>query len=120
MARLLIRLFIVFVLVVPQVSMAQIEGEREMVTVSPRKQLATIIFFGLAGAVLGLSTLSFYGRPQDKLKNIPIGFAFGVLGGVTYTTYQTATQPYQNYEDQSLRYELQRPQVASFSMQWDF
>src|SRR5580704_14870733 len=31
----------------------------------PRKQLATIIFAGLGGAILGLSTLSFYGRPQD-------------------------------------------------------
>ena len=45
----------------------------------PRKQLATILFAGLGGAVLGLSTLSFYGRPQDKLENIAIGFAVGVI-----------------------------------------
>ena len=40
----------------------------------PRKQLATIIFAGLGGAILGLSTLSFYGRPQDHLENIALGF----------------------------------------------
>lgn len=59
----------------------------------PKRQLATIIFAGLGGAVLGLSTLSFYGRPQDKLNNIAIGFAVGVISGTVYTTYKTATQP---------------------------
>jgi hypothetical protein len=44
-------------------------------TGGPRRQLATILFAGLGGAVLGLSTLSFYGRPQDKLENIAIGLA---------------------------------------------
>ena len=41
--------------------------------------LATILFAGLGGSILGLSTLSFYGRPQDKLQNIAIGFAVGVI-----------------------------------------
>ena len=59
----------------------------------PRKQLTTIVFSGLAGAILGLSTLSFYGRPQEKLSNIAIGFAFGVIIGATYTTFQAATNP---------------------------
>lgn len=63
-----------------------------------RKQLATIVFAGLAGAILGLSTLSFYGRPQDHLSNIAIGFALGVIGGATYTTYKAATQPYSAYD----------------------
>lgn len=63
-----------------------------------RKQLATIIFSGLAGAILGLSTLSFYGRPQEKLGNIAVGFAVGVIGGAIFTTYQTATKPYEAYD----------------------
>lgn len=67
-------------------------------TIGPRKQLATIIFSGLAGAILGLSTLSFYGRPQDKLSNIAIGFAVGIIAGTVYTTYQTATKPKTYYE----------------------
>jgi hypothetical protein len=60
----------------------------------PREQLAITIFAGLGGAVLGLSTLSFYDRPQDHLVNIAIGFAIGVIGGTIYSTYQMATRPY--------------------------
>jgi hypothetical protein len=63
----------------------------------PRKQLATILFMGLGGAVLGLSTLSFYGRPQDRLSNIAIGFAFGVIAGTSYVTYKAATNPQEMY-----------------------
>lgn len=59
----------------------------------PRKQIGTIIYAGLGGAVLGLSTLSFYGRPQDKLANIAIGFAIGVMGGTVAVTYNAATNP---------------------------
>ncbi|MCB0411058.1 MAG: hypothetical protein KDD22_00935 [Bdellovibrionales bacterium] len=66
----------------------------------PRKQLATIIFAGLAGAILGLSTLSFYGRPQDYLSNIAIGFAVGVIIGTSYTTYQAATKPHEFYNSE--------------------
>ncbi len=63
------------------------------VSQGPRKHLATIVFAGLAGAILGLSTLSFYGRPQDRLSNIAVGFAFGVISGTLYTTYKAAAEP---------------------------
>ena len=63
----------------------------------PRKQLATIVFAGLGGAILGLSTLSFYGRPQDKLSNIAIGFALGVIIGTSMVTFRAATNPDQFY-----------------------
>ena len=66
-------------------------------TGGPRRQLATILFAGLGGAVLGLSTLSFYGRPQDNLQNIAIGFAGGVIVGTTYVTYKAATNPQEFY-----------------------
>lgn len=78
----------------------------------PRKQLATIIYAGLGGAVLGLSTLSFYGRPQDKLANIAIGFAVGVIVGTSVVTYNAATNPDEFYgpsggdDRQSWRYRL--------------
>lgn len=68
-------------------------------TGGPRRQLATILFAGLGGAVLGLSTLSFYGRPQDKLANIAIGFAGGVIVGTAYVTYKAATNPTEFYGD---------------------
>lgn len=63
----------------------------------PRRQLATIIYSGLGGAVLGLSTLSFYGRPQDKLSNIAVGFAVGVITGTIAVTYSAATNPDEFY-----------------------
>lgn len=71
---------------------APVEETKSSVS-GPRKQLATIVFAGLAGAILGLSTLSFYGRPQDKLSNIAVGFAVGVIIGTGYTAYQAATRP---------------------------
>lgn len=63
----------------------------------PRKHLANIVFAGLAGAVLGLSTLSFYGRPQDRLSNIAVGFAIGVIGGTMFSTYKAAAEPREFY-----------------------
>lgn len=61
--------------------------------IGPKKQLTMIFLSGLGGAVLGLSTLSFHGRPQDHLGNIAIGFAIGVVFGTIYVTYNTATKP---------------------------
>lgn len=71
----------------------------------PRRQISTIVYMGLAGAVLGLSTLSFYGRPQDKLTNIPIGFGLGVIIGTVYMTYQAATNPNEFYREARLEYQ---------------
>jgi hypothetical protein len=96
----------------------------------PRKQLATIIFAGLGGAILGLSTLSFYGRPQDKLSNIAIGFAFGVIGGTALVTFKAATNPSELYGRQlelERKFELTRAVVAPpttapflWNLSWSF
>lgn len=75
----------------------------------PRRQLATIIYSGLGGAVLGLSTLSFYGRPQDKLSNIAVGFAVGVIAGTIAVTYSAATNPDEFYGLAPSRDELLGP-----------
>ena len=82
----------------PSVSLAQgTVRDPKPPTGGPRKQLATIIYTGLGGAVLGLSTLSFYGRPQDKLANIAIGFAVGVIIGTGVVTVGAATNPDEFY-----------------------
>ena len=73
------------------------QSEEKSKSSGPRKQLATIIFAGLGGAVLGLSTLSFYGRPQDNLSNIAVGFAVGVITGTVIVTYRAATNPAEFY-----------------------
>jgi hypothetical protein len=76
----------------------------ETTATGPRRHLTTIVFAGLAGAILGLSTLSFYGRPQDRLSNIAAGFAIGVISGTVYTTYKAASEPkefYSLHDDES-------------------
>lgn len=84
---------------------AQDDGGQSMVQkYGPRRQISTIVYMGLAGAVLGLSTLSFYGRPQDHLTNIPIGFGVGVVIGTIYMTYQAATNPSEFYRESSYQY----------------
>lgn len=103
MVRSLIKFVLASVLVVsfvvPALAQSTYDGAGQTTRSGggPRKQLATIIFAGLGGAILGLSTLSFYGRPQEKLNNIPIGFAAGVIAGTTYVTYRAATNPTEFY-----------------------
>ena len=72
---------------------AKTKADGESMSAGPRRHLSKIVFAGLAGAILGLSTLSFYGRPQEKLSYIPIGFAIGVIGGAMFTTYKAAADP---------------------------
>ena len=54
-----------------------------------RRGLATVMLAGLGGAVLGLSTLSFYGEPQEHIGNIWTGLAIGVVGGTAYVLTQS-------------------------------
>lgn len=99
--RQLLAIFLVTTFTSGAFAQGSTRGEK---MVGPRKQLATIIFSGLGGAILGLSTLSFYGRPQDKLSNIAIGFAVGVIVGTSYVTYKAASDPRELYG-------LQRPEM---------
>jgi hypothetical protein len=95
-ARKIVGVALAASLVLPSTTWSQtLPGESQTVASGPRRQIATIIFSGLAGAILGLSTLSFYGRPQEKLSNIAVGFAIGIIVGTSYTTYRAATEPYE-------------------------
>ena len=85
---------------------AEKESSNQVSTQGPRKHLTTIVFAGLAGAILGLSTLSFYGRPQDKLSNIAVGFAVGIISGTIYTTYKAAAEPRDFYSTRDAQSEL--------------
>ena len=95
-------IILVFSLLLPHISLANssfwgggsAESRPPSVSSGPKAQVAMIIFSGLGGAVLGLSTLSFYDRPQDHLANIAVGAALGVITGTVYVTFKTATEPY--------------------------
>lgn len=49
-----------------------------------KRGVATVLFASLGGAVLGLSTLSFYGEPEEHTSNITLGAAVGFVGGLAY------------------------------------
>ena len=114
-----LKLVAVGVLVVSFSSMSLAQQNEEDVPKKSgtRRQLATIIFSGLGGAVVGLSTLSCYGRPQDRLSNIAIGFAVGVIAGTIFTTYQTATKPREYLGQESERQLLLTQRGGDFAFQ---
>lgn len=80
------------IVIICLVSAAQVSFAQSPGVVGPRRQIATIIFAGLGGAVLGLSTLSFYGEPQEHASNIATGFGLGIIGGVAYVSYKTTAE----------------------------
>ncbi len=49
-----------------------------------KRNIATVFLCGLGGAILGLSTLSFYGQPQEQVGNITTGFGVGLIAGTVY------------------------------------
>lgn len=59
-----------------------------------KRTTATILFSSIGGGVLGLSTLSFYGKPQEHTDNITTGVLIGFIAGFTYVMYD-------NYEQRS-------------------
>lgn len=54
-----------------------------------RTQVAKIVLSSLGGTILGISTLSFYDRPQDHLSNVALGGTVGALLGSIYVTQES-------------------------------
>ena len=57
-----------------------------------RKNLSIVMLSGLSGAALGLSTISFYKRPEESWPNITIGFALGIVLGAMINVYRLASE----------------------------
>lgn len=58
-----------------------------------RNSVSVILLSGLVGGVLGLSTLSFYDKPQDNIRNITFGAGAGLIAAVIFLTATAASQP---------------------------
>ncbi len=58
-----------------------------------RNTVGIILVSGLVGGVLGLSTLSFYERPQDHIRNITLGAGIGVIASALFLTINIAQLP---------------------------
>ncbi len=59
---------------------------------STQQDLLLVAGGGVAGAIIGLSTLSFYDKPSKHISNIWTGAAIGVIAGVVYVVYDSATR----------------------------
>ncbi|NUN04506.1 MAG: hypothetical protein HUU57_01980 [Bdellovibrio sp.] len=74
------------ILVFSQISFAQADR-------TVKRSVAAILFSSLGGAILGLSTLSFYGEPQEHTGNIAVGALVGFVGGISYVLYDSLQPP---------------------------
>lgn len=78
---------------IPNKAKAQAGDENLDGLVSDTKDdLLVVVGGGLAGAVLGLSTLSFVDEPKDHTRNIMVGAAIGIIAGVGYVAMSQATK----------------------------
>ena len=58
-----------------------------------RRHIAIVFLAGIGGAVLGLSTLSFYSDPPNHVSNISAGLMVGLLGGAGYIITEAYQSP---------------------------
>jgi uncharacterized membrane protein YkvI len=86
-------LIIIFLFIVnPVASFAQEEKAANGFVDDSIRDMSIVLGAGLAGAVLGLSTLSFVDEPSQHTKNIAVGGAIGVIIGVTVVVLTQASQ----------------------------
>lgn len=57
-----------------------------------KNDILVVIGGGLAGAVLGLSTLSFVDEPKEHTRNILMGASLGIIAGVGYVAFSQANK----------------------------
>jgi hypothetical protein len=82
--KILCTLLLAFIFVIPRgwaQQAAESDGGDDMLK-ETQSDLLIITGAGAAGAVLGLSTLSFYDKPSKHLSNIWMGAAVGIIAGV--------------------------------------
>ena len=58
-----------------------------------KRGMATIVFSSLGGAILGLSTLSFYGDPEEHANNVSTGAVLGFIVGSSYVLLDSSSSP---------------------------
>lgn len=66
-----------------------------------RRGTAIVLFAGIGGGILGLSTLSFYGQPQEHTENITLGGLAGVIAGLGYVSYKASNPATRGASDYS-------------------
>jgi len=77
----------------PMVARAQEGSSSDGSPLEIRNAVGTILISGLVGGIIGLSTLSFFPRPQDHIRNIFFGVGAGMIVATLWTTANVASQP---------------------------
>lgn len=90
--KILFSIIVTVCLILPSHVAAQDKEGADQILADTKADMITVVGVGLAGAVLGLSTLSFYSEPKDHLKNILVGGAIGIIIGVGLVAYNQATK----------------------------
>lgn len=80
-----------------------------------KRSVATMIFSSLGGAVLGLSTLPFYGEPQEHANNITVGALLGFIAGAGYVAYDSSRPQAPVYEYSDLEGNLKMKRAPVYS-----
>ena len=63
------------------------------------EDVVIVVAAGLAGAILGLSTLSFVDEPKEHLNNVLVGGSIGIIGGVGLVAYRQASKSQKYYDE---------------------
>lgn len=85
--KLLFSVFLIFQFLTLNKALAQ--GQTDIVQ-KTQEDILLVAAAGAGGAVLGLSTLSFYDKPSTHISNIWTGAAIGVIVGVVWVAYNSA------------------------------
>jgi len=80
-----------------------------------KRSVATMIFSSLGGAVLGLSTLPFYGEPQEHANNITVGALLGFIAGAGYVAYDSSRPQAPVYEYSDFEGDLKMKRAPAYS-----
>ena len=70
-------------------NLAFAEGEDDIIK-NTQNDIYLVAGAGAGGALLGLSTLSFYDKPSKHIPNIWTGAAIGIIAGVVFVAYSSA------------------------------
>lgn len=93
----ILTLMLVIQLVFVSSAWAQGSAEDDFVK-STQNDLMLVAGAGVAGGILGLSTLSFVDKPSQHLANIWTGAAIGVIAGVIWVAYNSAQRGQEGLE----------------------
>jgi drug/metabolite transporter (DMT)-like permease len=119
------KFFLTFVLIVMIANPILAQTVSENMS-SLKRKFSVVALCGVGGAVLGLSTLSFYGEPQEHFSNVWTGLIVGLVAGTVYVStekqdeYAVFLPPQKRFPEEPQRVFARKPLVTPLVLKWDF